>query len=172
MKLDLDQDACLLLTKHPDADFYTIGYGDVFDKKSQTYDKDLEQIKKAAKLLADPKAGLESKDAADRLTTAGMLIARYRKFVPNGKEEEIDAAESKLILKTLTDADWPKTVPPQEMSAQRAFGQLGLKPEDGWNQQGVTDYNAASKAWLKDNADKYRIKRFVAEKKDEKKDEK
>jgi hypothetical protein len=172
VKLDVDQEGCLLLTKHHDADFYTIDYVGVFDKKSQTYEKDLEQVKKAAKLLADPKAGLESKDANDRLTTAGMLIARYRKFVPNGKEEAIDATESKLILKTLADAEWPKTVNFQDMSAQRAFGQLGLQPKDGWNPQGVTDYTAASKAWLKDNADTYRIKRFVTEKKDEKKDQK
>jgi hypothetical protein len=172
VKLEVDQEGCLLLNKHHDGDFYTIGYNDLFDKKSQTYEKDLEQVKKAAKLLADPKAGLESKEASDRLMTAGMLIARYRKFVPNGKEEPIDADESKLILKTLADADWPKVVNFQDMSAQRAFGQLGLKPEDGWNPQGVTDYAAASKAWLKDNADKYRIKKFVAEKKEEKKDQK
>jgi hypothetical protein len=172
VKLDVDQEGCLLLTKHHDADFYTINFDGVFDKKSQTYEKDLEQVKKAAKLLADPKAGLESKDANDRLVTAGMLVTRYRKFVPNGKEEPIDTAESKLILKALADADWTKPVNFQDMSAQRAFGQLGLKPEDGWNPQGVTDYNAASKAWLKDNADKYTIKKFVAEKKEEKKEKK
>jgi len=172
VKLDVDQEACLLLTKHHDSDFYTISYDGLFDKKSQTFEKDLEQVKKAAKLLADPKAGLESKDANDRLVTAGMLVTRYRKFVPNGKEEPIDAAESKLILKTLAEADWTKPVNFRDMSAQNAFGQLGLKPEDGWNPQGVTDYNAASKAWLKDNADKYVIKKFVAEKKEEKKNEK
>jgi hypothetical protein len=169
VKLEVDQEACLLLSKHHDADFYTINYDGLFDKKAE---KELEQIKKAAKLLADPKAGLESKDAKDRLITAGMLIARYRKFVPNGKEEPIDASESKLILKILSDAEWPKAFNFQEISAQGAFNQLGLKPEDGWNPQGVTDYAAASKAWLKDNADKYVIKKFVEGKKEEKKDQK
>ena len=52
------------------------------------------------------------------------------------------------------------------------FFRLGLTPKDGWTQP--KDFNQTAdeaKKWLKNNADKYRIERFVADK-GEKKDDK
>ena len=60
--------------------------------------------------VADPMASLKSKDANERVLTAGMLIYRYRdcRKNPNGKakEEPIDAAQSKLILTAIAEGDW------------------------------------------------------------------
>jgi hypothetical protein len=173
-----DQEVCLFLTKHAEGTFYTMpAYFSVIDKKAPTFEKDVAEAKKDAKLLADASAGLESKDVNDRFLTAAMLVARYRQRRPSAappKEEPIDAEESKLILQALADADWtpPKNPVPFQMTPQTAFNLLQLTPKDGWtpprNLQQLPD---EAKKWLKENSDKYRIQRLVTEeKKDEKKD--
>jgi hypothetical protein len=177
VKLDVDQEVCIFLRKHHEGEFYiAVNYFDVIDKKSPTFDTEVAVVKKAAKALADPKASLKSKDAAERTSTAGMLVSRYRGWRgPNAKPEPIDAEESKLILTNLAAGDWSKGYSREEVTPQRAFGQLGLTDKDGWNFKPVagappTAYQDAAKAWLKEHAETYRIQRFVEEKKDEKKD--
>jgi hypothetical protein len=185
IKFEMDQEVCVFLKKHHEGDFYVAqAYFDVIDKKQagDTFDKQVEEAKKAAKVLADPKASLKSKDAETRMTTAAMLVSRYRGGIhgPDAKQEEIDADESKLILKALAEADWnpkprPGVVGFNTLNPLAAFGQLGLTDKDGFAfkfapGQPPTAYQDAAKAWLKDHADTYRIKRFVTEKKDEKKD--
>jgi hypothetical protein len=172
---------CLLfLVKHPVGDFY-IGqaYYDVVYKVNVFFKSNLDEAKRCAKLLADTKANLESKNADDRFLTAAMLVARYRTqrhFGKDRKQEPIEAAESKAILKALADADWgPKSVA-LPLTPMNTFDSLDLQAKDGWtppakvrDQKEIAD---AAKKWLKDNADKYRIQRYIHEtkKEDTKKD--
>jgi hypothetical protein len=173
--LSLNQEACLFLTKHPEADFYTApAYFSVINKKGNAdFNKDVNEAKHAAKLLADPKAGLEAKNKADRLLTASLLISHYRQLRPTSgepKTEPIDAELSKKILRTLADADWtpPRPAPGRpvmlQMGPQNLFFQLGVTEKDGWKQpKDFKQFPQAAKKWLKENADKYRIQRFVYE---------
>jgi hypothetical protein len=178
-----DEDALLFLTKHSDADFYTIpAYFDAVKKANNAnYEKELEEAKKAGKLIADPMAGLKSKDADDRYLTAAMLIERYHTPKPSAtppKQEPIEAGESKLILEALRDADWTAPPPPQpgsppgwKLTPQTSFNRLALTKDDKWTPP--TDGNKfvdTAKQWLKDNAGTYRVKKFVSDSKEEKKD--
>ncbi len=176
-----DEEALLFLTKNADGDFYTIpGIQDAIKKAATDYKDKVEEAKKDAKLLADPMASLKSKEAEERFITAAMLIERYRtQKHPTGnppKQEPIDAAESKLILETLRDADWAPPAQPKpglQLSPLNSFLRLGVNKDDGWMPPAPgTNYADAAKEWLKDNADKYRIKKYVAEKKDDEKKDK
>ncbi len=177
--LVLDQEALLFLVKHPEADFYVMpAYFSVINKKDNPgFANDLAEVQKAARLLADPKAGLESNSAEDRLLTAGLLISRYRtpRLGPVAKTEPIDAVQSKLILQTLADADWKAPARPglmnQLTSPQALFFRLGLQPKDGWTQpKDFKELPEAAQKWLKDHAESYRIERFVSAEKTENKD--
>jgi hypothetical protein len=185
-----DQEVCVFLKPHFKASFLTVGaYFDVIDKKGNpNFDKEVAEAKRCAKLLADPKASLASKNAEDRYLTAAMLLTRYTtpKESLNPRKEAIDAAESKGILLALAEADWANQNPtlfqlnPQNLFMQRIMPTLTDK--DGWDPPMITimgnkqiDFKAlpeAAKKWLKDNAGTYRIQRFVEEKKEEKKDDK
>jgi len=177
VKFDVDQEVCVFLKRHHEGDFYiAAAYFDVIDKKSPNFEKEVDQAKKCAKVLADPAASLKSKDAGERTLTACMLVSRYRAWRgPNAKTESIEADESKSILTTLADADWTKPFAPNTMMPQTAFAQLGLTDKDGWVWKPApntpqTAYGEAAKRWLKEHADTYRIQRFVDVKTDEKKD--
>jgi hypothetical protein len=167
----LNQEACLFLTKHPQADFYTApAYFSVINKGGN-FEKDVAEVKHCAKLLANPKAGLESKKKDERLLTAGILVAHYR--TPRGgkpKTEAIDAAQSKQILLVLAEADWaarPAGPGGFQMTPQTIFYRLGITDKDGWKApKDFKQFPDAAKKWLTDNADKYRIQRFVREKTD------
>jgi hypothetical protein len=173
--LVLDQEACLFLVKHPTEDFYIgVNYYDVLDKKAGDFDKSLDEVKRCVKLLADPITSLKGQNAADRLLTAAMLIVRCRTSRPGKtKTEALDAEESKLILQTLADADWNSKPGPGpaflgfQMTPQAVFFRLGLTPQDGWTQpKDAKEIPASAKQWLKDNAEKYRIQRFLEDKED------
>jgi hypothetical protein len=153
------QEACFILTKHAVADFYEPGLYNVIDKNA----KDVDQVRRCAKLLADTDAGLKAEDAGDRVLTAGLLIGRYRtvKFRGPTKSEPIDAAQSKQILDVLAAADWTKPEP------LTYFYSLGLTAQDGWTPpKDAKERAGAAQKWLKDNAAKYRIQRLVPEKTD------
>jgi hypothetical protein len=175
--LTLEQEVCLFLVPHDDAPFYVMhNYYDVVDKKDNAdFDKDVDEAKRSAKLIADPMAGLKATQAEDRFLTAAMLIARYKTPKPSAnepKEEAIDAGESKLILQALADADWkPKNPGRFEMNPQNVFFRLGITEKDGFKQpEDFEKLPEAAKKWLKDNAEKFKLQRFVVEKKEEKKD--
>jgi hypothetical protein len=180
-----DEEALLFLNKHFDADFYYYpAYFDVVKKSNnQNYEKELQEAKKAAKLIADLTAGLKSKEAEDRYLTAAMLIERYRMTKPSPtppKQEPIDAEQSKLILAALRDADWTPPGPNPggpagwKLTPQISFGRLGLTKDDNWTPPAdATKFADAAKAWLKENAGSYRIRKLVPdskEKEPEKKD--
>jgi hypothetical protein len=179
--LKVDDVGLLFLTKHFEGDFYTIpAYFDIVQKENADFEKAVAEAKKDAKMLADPMVSLKAKNADERFVMAAMLVEQFRtdklgsKNEP--KEEMIDAAQSKLILSAIRDADW---APPGQqprigmpLIPQSVFGRLGLKPEDNWTPPVAGgDYVAAAQQWLKDNAETYRIKKFVTESKgDRKKD--
>ncbi len=176
-QLAKDQEVCLLLTPHHEASFYTVPnvYGGIIKNKDnpQAFDKDVAEVKRCVKLLANPKAGLESKDADERLLTAGMLLTRYRTqpmYVQNAKQVPIDAEQSKAILRVLAEADWAKATPGLfQANPQNLFMRLGLTAKDGWTQpKDFKQFPELAKKWLKDNGDKYRVQRFVAPEKTEK----
>jgi hypothetical protein len=172
VQLTLNQEACLFLMKHPEGDFYipTSVYGVLNKQGNGNFAKEVDEVKRCAQLLADPKAGLEAKDRADRLLTAGMLVARYRQrrpSAPEPKTEAIDDEMSKKILHTLADADWNVRPAAFQMTPATIFSQLSLTPKDGWTApKDFNQYPEAAKKWLKDNADSYHIQRFVYEKTD------
>ena len=173
--LTLDQEACLFLVKHPTEDFYVgQAYYDILNKNTPDFDKNMDEVKHCVQLLADPTASLQSKKADDRFLTAAMLIVRYRTAKPGEtKTASIDAEESKRILQALADADWnaKPTAGPVftgfRLTPMTAFNRLNLTPQDGWTQpKDAKEVPDAAKQWVKDNVEKYRIQRFVADKKD------
>jgi hypothetical protein len=128
-----NEEVCLFLTKHFDADFYTMPA--YFDAIKKANNNDFEK----------------------------------------NVEEPIDAAESKLILETLRDGNWaqPKPGTTRNYMPQSTFFQLGLTKEDKWEVPQVMNANQVvedAQAWLRDNAGTFRIKKFVAEEKKDKKD--
>jgi hypothetical protein len=170
----VDQEGCFLMRKHPDEAFYVVQEPYEFLDKAKTkdYDKELALAKKCAGLLADPDAGLEAKEADDRLLTAGMLIFRCRTplvvYTKEPRTEPIDAAQSKRILSILAEADWTEKNVPSAMAPLSLFLYLGLTEKDGW--RAPRDVNALSDAgrqWLKKNAADFRIERFVSEDKNQ-----
>jgi hypothetical protein len=152
------QEACFILSKHVVGDFYEPGLYNVIDKSA----REVDEVKRCAKLFADTDAGFKSENAGDRLLTAGLLISRYRsvKFGSGPtKSEPIDAAQSRQILDALAGADWTKPEP------LLYFYSLGLAAQDGWTPpKDAKEQSAAAQKWLKDNAAKYRIQRLVLEK--------
>jgi len=167
--LTLNQEACLFLTKHPDGDFYVLpAYYDVLNKANNpSFDKEVEEVRHCAKLLADPKAVLASANKDDRALTAVMLVTHYRtqRYYAGKppKEEPIDAARSKAILLALADADWTIRNPRQAQgSPQAVFNRLGLTEKDGWVPPKNADrWAEVAKEWLKAHADTYCVRRFV-----------
>ncbi|MGE3803735.1 MAG: hypothetical protein AB7K24_03565 [Gemmataceae bacterium] len=157
-------EGCFVLKPHHEENFLVPdGYYAVIQKlDASNFEKLVQPVRRSVKLLADPQAGLQAKNADDRFLTAAMLMVRYRQG--GGRTEPIAAEESKLILKALRDADW--TRPTHEVYARGMFARLGLQPADGWTPpKEIKQYDAAAKAWLDKNADTYRIQRYVADKK-------
>jgi len=164
------QEACFFLQPHPEEAFYLINMAqETLDKKAQDFDKQLTEVKKCVKLLEKPLDGLKSKDKDERFTTAGLLLARYRTYRGTGganpKQEGIDAEESKLIMQALAEADWGPQRDFNKLNATQMFYQLGATKEDGWEPPKTPEERKKilelMQKWVKDNADKYRIKKFV-----------
>jgi hypothetical protein len=170
-QLTVGQEAMLLLTKHPTKDVYTVeAYFNIINKKDNpNFAKELAEIKKSTKLLADPEKGLKSKNADDRFTTAAMLITRYRTPRGNNATEFVPAAESKALLTALAEADWaPKVGGPRvgfALTPQTIFYRLNLEPKDNWTQpKDFKEFPAEAKKWLKENAGKYKMERYIGTK--------
>jgi len=176
VNLTVGQEACLFLVKHPTKDFYTLNaYYDVLNKTDNpNFGTETGEVKRVARLLANPKAGLTSKDKEERFQTASLLITKYRTprpYIEKPKMETVPAAESKLILEALADADW--TMAPGRagvfmMNPQAMFYRLNLTPADGWVQpKDFKEFPAEAKKWLKANAGKYRLQRYASPVKEE-----
>ncbi len=172
VNLQSGREYLLLLRKHHDGKYLVCEMSvDALDKTDNpNFDKEVGEVKRLVKLLADPSASLKSKDADERLTTAALLVQKYRTpRTGNEKQQAIDAEESKLILQALQSAeDWGKFDNVTRTSPMMLFQRLGLTAEDGWMApQAVAgqDYNqqftAAARQWLQQHGGKYRIQRFV-----------
>jgi len=164
--LKVNQEVVLFLQKHPTESYYFCPgfYGQVTRGESaDNYDSVVTQVKQCQKFSADPDAGLKSKDARERLLTTALLLSTYRK-AQKVKAEEFSAEQSKLMLQTLLEADWQKLDPVLgwDLAPYTLFLMLGLTRDDGWTlptQQ--QDHTAEAKKWLKANAEKYRVKKYV-----------
>jgi hypothetical protein len=171
LPLKVGQEGLFYLTPHADETFFVMpNYFDMTQKlDKEGFEREVAEAKRLARLLADPDAGLTSKDAAERYQTARMLILRYRgqPWFTGGKppkEEPIDARQSKLILKALAEADWNRPEGDEALPLS-VFVRLGLTEADGWKTPpDLAQGNAAAQKWLKANAETYRIRRLVAEK--------
>jgi hypothetical protein len=176
--LTVGQEGCFLLNKHHDGDFYVLSqWGQPVDKKAADFGKQVEAVKKIVKILNDPTAALKTKDLADRQFAAGVLIQKYRSYPQNvvgqPKLEDVSEEQSKLMMQTIAEMDWSKNEQKHGIfiGAQNMFGMLAIQPgQDGFNppmfQQNQQDfakvYGDYVMKWVKDNAEKYRIKRYVA----------
>lgn len=165
----LDQEGLMFLVKHRNADFYIAPmYFSIVNKQGNAnFDKEVDEVKHCLQLLADPKAGLDSKEEGNRILTVGMLMARYRQVKPGAgqpKMKPIDPALSKKILLTLAEANWnarPARPGPMQMTPQTIFGQLQLTEKDGWTApKDFKQFPEKAKEWCKENAEKYVIKRY------------
>lgn len=165
-------EALFYLTRHPTKKnvYVATMYYDVAKKQGNpNFDAELAEARKAAKLLADPKAGLESKDAADRCAAASMLITRYRAKRPGSRTETLSQPESKQLLTALASADWDSRVARGRLHPATVFSSLPLTAKDGWTPPNdFAHFNQAAKKWLQDNAGTYRVRRFVWPGSDEK----
>lgn len=171
------QEVMLILTRHPKKKgvYYLAHYYDVMVKGRYAaplgkegvgdWRKRLGEYKKAIRLVADPMKGLKSKDASERLLTATLLIYRYTTPAsPGAKTEAVPAAESKLILKALAEANWGRRHLDAApfVSPRALFFRLNLTDKDGWRQPAdLEQTDAVAKRWLKENAGKFKMTRYA-----------
>jgi hypothetical protein len=171
VNLVVDQEALLMLQAHPTRkDVLVVAdyFGVISRKDNPNWEKELAEVRQSAKSLADPMAGLKSKDADERFRTAALLITRYRtpplSAAGAAETEKVPAEESKLILTNLAEADWEPVRSPRfgfQMMPRGLFAQLGVGPADGWTPpKDFKRFPEAAKKWLKENAGKYQVVRY------------
>ena len=150
------------------------------DVKDEQGKKEVENVKKITAVLADPMKGLKSDKADVRAETAAIVLSKYRSYPATGgqvDQVDINADESKLILKSLLDGDWSNRGgfrfdgPPTPLMA---FQSLNLTEKEGWVQPVIVntpgsppvDYGAVQKdafaKWLDGAGKKYVVKKIVA----------
>ena len=166
-------EACCFLAIHPEEPVYLLSSND-FDypigkENNPGFNQQVEQFRRMGKLLRDPIAGLESKNAEDRFLTTALLLTRFRTFrqdahVAPDKTEPIHPQLNRLILKALAESDWQRNAADFRLTGQRLFALIGASAADGWKEEGnrtTQQRNEAARSWLKENEDKFRIKTFV-----------
>jgi hypothetical protein len=166
VSLSKGQEACLFLTNHPTRKgvYYVASGRDLLGKEySPDWKKMLPEIKKYAGLLATPMKALQSKDADERLLAAALLIERYKTPTDSRKTEPAPAREVKLLLNVLAEADWNRGyVRNYKMSPRGLFVTLGATAKDGWvAPKEYSEFVPAAKKWLKENAGKFKMTRYV-----------
>jgi hypothetical protein len=167
------QEGCFFLSEHPAEPFYILPmpFDVVARKGNPRFAQELEQARRAARLLADPVKSLQARDAQDRYLTAALLVVRYRTppRVPLERRgtEPIEARESGLILKALAEPDWKQPNPKRaaQLTPRVVFARLGVTEKDGFvRPANARDFPDAARKWLRDHAGSYRIRRFVVKK--------
>jgi hypothetical protein len=163
-----------ILQKHHQGNFYVnvlfLG-GFLAASDSAEFTKIVENARRLSKVLESPLEALKSENAANRYVAAVMLISRYR--VKGAKTEAINVDESKLLLKSLAEADWGNVnealvtmkYPPHPY---KVFLQLGVTKTDGYEPPAkapdIRETLKYTQNWLRDNQETYRIQRFVGAK--------
>jgi len=184
-----DQEVLVFLRPHDDGNFMIVGqYYDAINKQgNQQFENMVTETKTFVKMLENPKESLKAEKQADRFTAAAMLITKYRTRrlgATEPKTEAVDAEMSKLVLTALAEADWKGQGGPAlfRLNPLQVFLQLNLTDKDGYeppmmevmgrkqiDYANLPDY---AKQWCKDNADKYKIQRYVYEEKKKEKSDK
>ena len=169
---EVGQQGLFFLKKHHEESFYVsfAFRGGFLPGDSAKLGKKLEDARKLAKILKEPVTALKADNAANRYLASAMLIRSLRPPAVKGQkrqQEPIDAAVSKLLLKALAEADWKYDAyslsyyPPHP---DRLFQQLGVSKADGYDPPAADDIRdtfAATEKWLRDNQEKYAVKRIV-----------
>ena len=173
LQLQVGQDGLFSVNKHSKEDFYLSPNFQNFVTRDNNpnFDTSLKTAKQLSKVMADPVASLKSDDKQDRYNAAALLVSKYRTVNnPTGqpmKQEPIDADESKLILKALTEGDWtPNRFGTPIPAPYELFNQLGINQQDGYNPTNIRTQPQifeAMQKWLEDNNGKYRIKKWVVD---------
>lgn len=180
--LTADQEGCFFLTRHHEGDFYVLaGFGPPLDKKDENYTKQLEEVKKVAKIIENPVTALKAKELDDRFNAANVLLQRYQLAGSNKpmSREAIPAEENKLILAILTELPWVPTdvkprgptdpVPPSRSQLwymvqqdMTGFKQPVFPPQRPGDPpvDGNKIMDEATSKFLKANADKVKLKGF------------
>ncbi len=168
VQLEPGQRGIFVLAKHAAENFHVLG-GPVGyfirEDGNPDFDKEVQAAKLAAKVGVNPLESLKGKDADERSLAAAILVDRYRTSLgPNSKQEPIDASESKLILKTLAEADWKTSVnfASLRLDPFTIFQRLGVGPKEGFRPRMDMNLYAAARDWLAANADTFRVQRYVA----------
>ncbi len=181
VQLTEGQEGIFFLQKHPGSDaYYAIQQGFApIAAKAENYKEELVKVKGITDALADPMKALKAEKLEARLLAASAIVGKYRSN-PTGQlvEKAIPAEETKLILKTLFEADWTAAdMPAPGFDYQTSPGYLasmiGLNPGvNGIPQIQIKpgeSYNAkmkeAIRAWHAENGEKFEIKKFVAKEK-------
>jgi hypothetical protein len=179
--LTAGMEGCFVLTRHPEGDFYVLAAGAPLQKKDEKYAKDLEQVKKVVKAIDDPVTALKAKDLDDRFQAAQVVLQRYQTPRGSNAREPIPAEENKLIVALLDELPWqPKDGAPAraggEVAPSRSAlwylinpAELGFKqPQPQPQRPGdpPVDFNhvmdEATSKFLKENAEKVKIRRFAS----------
>lgn len=171
------QSGLYFLTKHPTAAFHVISpMFPPVDAAADNYKTELETVKRALAVLADPTKHLKTEKAEDRFFAAAVMVVKYRSYPEGGGDVDqvkVSAEESRMILKALADApDWSRAeyFP---MTPTQVFYMLALSQPDGWKnptlRPGVPeDLNKVTKeafaAWLDGPGKDYRIRAMVPKK--------
>jgi len=180
IQLTEGQEGIFFLAKHPGSDsYYAVqqGYTPIA-AKAENYKDELAKIKTIVDALADPVKALKAEKLDARLTATAVIVGKYRSN-PTGQlvEVAIPAEETKLIMKTLLEADWAVAdMPPPGFDYQSSpntiasmigiypgahgIPQIQIKPGDteGYS----VKMKAAITAWYAKSGDKFEIKKFVA----------
>jgi hypothetical protein len=170
VQLQMGQEGFFAVSKHhKEAFFLSPNSMNFLDRANPSFDGQVKTAKQLSKVMGDPVAALKSDDKDDRYTAATVLLTKYRSN-PTGqpvKTEQIDAEESKLILKAIAGGNWEQkgfggAIPaPYEI-----FYQIGAQPKDGFNMAGLRtpeEQHKAMQKWLTDNQDKFRIEKLVVD---------
>jgi len=165
--LTLGEEYVLYLSAVPKQNFFQVSmYFHVVAKKNNPqFAKEAALVERSATLLKDPKAALESNNGEERLLAAAALLYRYRQGSLAATEliqVPVDAEESKRIMLAIAEADWNN--PPQELGVvpSQLFYMLGATPADGWTPpKDFKQFPETAKAWLRNNAGKFQIKKLV-----------
>lgn len=157
--------AVFCLNDHPQETFCVLqgGYVTLADN-STGFERQVATFETISRLHADLKAGLDSKDAEERLLSASLVItenrlANQRRQKNGEKHEAVDAERSKHVLSVLAQSEWTARTPRFGMTAVRLFALAQLAERDDW--KGVKDTRPmANKAqpWLRENLDRFVIR--------------